>query len=64
MSILKNDKLQEKIVKKYFSDPEKTIHLKKGEVLLRQFEANNRLFYMVKGKVFGYLPDKDLKEPV
>jgi hypothetical protein len=35
--------IQDRIIKKYFSDEAKTIHLKAGEVLLKQYEVNNRL---------------------
>lgn len=55
---------QEAIVKKYFSDPEKELTLKKGEVLLEQNETNHRLFYVVSGKICGYLPNKHISEPV
>ena len=54
----------EEMVRKYFSNPAKMIHLKRGNVLLHQYEENNRLFYVMKGKVCGYLPDKELHEPV
>ena len=55
---------QEEIIKKYFSDPAKTVYLKKGETLLEQYEVNEKLYYVEKGKVAGYLPDKGLHEPV
>ncbi|MEM1408239.1 MAG: cyclic nucleotide-binding domain-containing protein, partial [Bacteroidota bacterium] len=64
MSIYQEGHSHEHIVKTYFSNSEKRIILKSGEVLLKQYELNNRLFYVAQGKVCGYLPDKGLEEPV
>ncbi len=55
---------QEAIVSKYFSKPEHEIALKKGDILLNQNEINEKLFYIKKGKLSGYLPDKKISEPV
>ena len=52
------------IVAKYFSHPENEIRLKKGETLLEQNQVNEKLFYVAKGKLSGYLPDKNLTAPV
>ncbi|MEM9298185.1 MAG: ATP-binding protein [Bacteroidota bacterium] len=64
MSIYQEGHSHEHIVKTYFSNSEKRISLKPGEVLLEQYELNDRLFYVAQGKVCGYLPDKELEEPV
>lgn len=64
MSFFREGNSQEYIVQTYFSDNEKRIKLKRGEVLFKQYEINDRLFYVAKGKVCGYLPDKELEEPV
>lgn len=45
------------LIDKWFSDPEKRILLKKGEVLLNQHQPNEQLFLVVSGKLHGYLPD-------
>lgn len=59
----KNPK-QDAIVAKYFSDPEKKISLRAGEILLHQYEENKCIFYLQKGKVSGFLPDKRIAEPI
>jgi signal transduction histidine kinase len=64
MSKLKNIANQKEIVAKYFSNSSKKIELKKGEVLLQQHQRNIRLFYISKGTLNGYLPDKDPGEPI
>ena len=43
----------------YFSDPDFRIQLKKGEVLLKPQEYNDRLFLILKGTLVGYLEDDD-----
>lgn len=43
----------------YFSDPDRRIYLKKGEILLRPQERNTRLFLILKGTLIGYLEDED-----
>jgi len=58
------DEIRHRIIQKYFSNEEKTIHLKPGEVLLCQNELNTRLFYIEKGSLCGYLTDQNLAEPV
>ena len=55
---------QKDIISKYFSDPDKKITLKKGDVLLRQNEVNKRLFFVQKGKLSAFLPDEYITEPV
>ncbi len=55
--------LHDNIIKKYFSDEKKEVRLRAGEILLQQYELNNRLYYIEKGKLIGYLPDK-LHEPI
>ncbi len=52
------------IVAKYFSSPENEIKLKKGAILLEQNDLNEKLYYVSKGKLSGYLPDKRLTAPV
>jgi len=64
MSFFTEGGQHEDIVEKYFSNPEKIIHLKRGHVLLHQYATNDRLYYLLKGKICGYLPDKELHEPV
>ncbi|MEM7106681.1 MAG: ATP-binding protein [Bacteroidota bacterium] len=64
MSFFREGNSHEYIVKRYFSDAEKRIILRPGEVLLKQYDPNDKLFYVASGKVCGYLPDKELKEPV
>ena len=41
----------ESIVKAYFSDPSRQLHLVKGEVLISQDYFNDRLFYVIKGSL-------------
>ena len=64
MSLFKHTINQKAIVEKYFSSTENEIRLAKGDVLLNQYEINHRLFYVRKGKVCGFLPDKHISEPV
>ena len=64
MKLMNENDNHDRIVRKYFSNEAKSIRLKKGEVLLEQYELNDRLFYVEEGKVCGYLPDKNLQEPV
>ena len=64
MSIFNHTIDQEEIVRKYFSDPDKKIVLERNEVLIYQNETNTKLFYIKKGKLSGFLPDKHLTEPV
>ncbi|TRX60601.1 GHKL domain-containing protein [Fulvivirga sp. M361] len=64
MNFSRQSSRHEAIITKYFSDPEREIQLKAGEVLLEQYEINNKLFYVAEGKICGYLPDKHLQEPV
>ncbi len=64
MSFYREGNSHEYIVRTYFSDEGKRIILKPGEILLKQYELNDRLFYVSKGKICGYLPDKELEEPV
>jgi len=45
--------------KAYFSDPERHIHLKKGDILLRPQEYNHRLYLILEGTLIGYLEDED-----
>ncbi|HHP7240476.1 MAG TPA: ATP-binding protein [Cyclobacteriaceae bacterium] len=46
----------------YFSNPEKQIKLRKGEILLEQNQKNKKLFLVLKGRLQGYLPDEMLSE--
>lgn len=64
MSLLEKNNNQEQIILKFFSDQDKRILLRKDEILLHQNEQNTRLFYVRKGKLCGFLPDKHLTEPV
>ena len=64
MSIFKNIVNRDDIIRKYFSNDEKKIELKKGDVLLNQHQLNEKLFYIHKGKLNGYLPDIYSGEPV
>ncbi len=48
--------------KAYFSDPEKRITLQKGQVLLRPNQHNERLFFVIRGVLTGYIKD-ELDEP-
>ncbi|MEM6815114.1 MAG: cyclic nucleotide-binding domain-containing protein, partial [Bacteroidota bacterium] len=59
-----NESIHDMIIQKYFSNENKEVHLKAGEVLLKQYELNKRLYYIEEGKLCGYLPDKSLHEPV
>ncbi|MGC9327384.1 MAG: ATP-binding protein [Candidatus Hinthialibacter sp.] len=47
------------LVDAYFSDPQKQIRLKPGEILIREGELNERLFLVLSGVLRGYmkLPD-------
>lgn len=45
------------VKKEFFSDPEKVIELKKGEVLFNEREHNHRLYLILKGSVAGYISD-------
>ncbi len=47
----------DEIRKKYFSDPEKIIFLKKDELLLKQGDINHRLFLVESGKLNGFDPN-------
>ncbi len=64
MSIFSTSIDHKEIVRKYFSDPEKKISLKKGDALLRQNEVNRKIFYVLKGKLSAFLPDEHITEPV
>ena len=64
MSFFRHNVDQNEILKKYFSDAERCISLDRGEMLLEQNEPNHRLFYVRRGKLVGYLPDKLASEPV
>lgn len=46
----------------YFSDPEKRIRLKAGDVLLHQDQHNERLFLVIEGQLRGFL-NYDSEEP-
>ena len=58
------DSLHDTIIARYFADENKEVRLKAGDVLLNQNELNNRLYYVEKGRLTAYLPDKHLPEPV
>jgi hypothetical protein len=64
MSEFKQNPKQDEIVAKYFSDSDKKINLKTGDVLLHQYEENKRIFYVRDGKVSGFIPDKHISEPI
>ena len=59
-----NSERHDSIIRKYFSDKDKELRLKSGDILLKQYELNDRLFYIQEGKLCGFLPDKSLHEPV
>ncbi|MFY0598708.1 MAG: hypothetical protein JXR03_03480 [Cyclobacteriaceae bacterium] len=46
----------------YFSKPEKTIRLKKGEILIDYHKHNSKLFLVLEGKFFGFLEDKKFED--
>ncbi len=57
-----NERISFAFVKKeYFSDEEKKINLKKGEILINQNQVNTRLFLVTKGSLQGYLKDKTME---
>lgn len=64
MSIINQDIDPGKFLKKYFDNPENRIDLVEGQVLLRQYEHNKRIYYIKSGKLIGYLPDKKLEDPI
>jgi len=39
----------------YFSDPKRYMHLQKGDILLRENEYNDRLYFVLDGVLVGYL---------
>ncbi|MBN2325503.1 MAG: cyclic nucleotide-binding domain-containing protein [Candidatus Omnitrophica bacterium] len=43
------------LVETYFSDPQKCIRLKPGEILIREGELNERLFLVLSGVLMGYM---------
>jgi len=43
----------------YFSDPQKVIKLKKGEVLFRPAEKNERLYLILEGSLTGYIENEE-----
>ena len=43
---------------KYFSDPGQSISLKKGETIMKQGDANQRIYYVEEGKLTGYYNPK------
>lgn len=45
------------LVKNYFSDENRRLDLKRGEVLMRQDEPNDRLYYVAKGRLTGFATD-------
>ncbi|KAA3610207.1 MAG: GHKL domain-containing protein [Calditrichaeota bacterium] len=45
------------VVETYFSNPERKISIKKGEVLLKEDQINNRLFLVLDGKFSGSVTD-------
>lgn len=55
---------QTAIIRNYFANPERRIHLQKGDVLLHQYAKNHRLYYVRQGTVVGTLPDKHYLEPI
>lgn len=61
---MKDQATLDKIIKRYFSDSGSSIKLKKAQILLDQYETNRRIFYVKKGTICGFLPDKNLAEPV
>ncbi len=42
---------------KYFDDPEKVLHLNKGDFLLKKGDTNHRIFLLETGTVTGFDPD-------
>lgn len=49
----------ERINRVYFSDPNRRLSFKRGEVILRQNEASKQLFLVVRGDVIAYQKDDD-----
>ncbi len=47
------------LIETYFNKPERRFQLKKGEILLRQNEYNDRLYLVREGKLKGYLKNPD-----
>ncbi|MFT6867678.1 MAG: signal transduction histidine kinase [Cyclobacteriaceae bacterium] len=45
----------------YFSESEKTIDIKKGEILLDYNQRNTRLYLVLEGEFYGYLKDAKLE---
>ncbi len=64
MNIFHHKVNQQEFVSRYFSDKDKCIRLKKGDILLNQHEYNRRIFYIKQGEVIGYLPDTRYPEPI
>ncbi len=46
-----------RFIEKNFLDPSKRINLEKGDVLISQHQNNARLYYVISGKLHGFLPD-------
>ncbi|HOL93364.1 MAG TPA: ATP-binding protein [bacterium] len=47
------------LIETYFSNPAKRLRLKKGDVLMRQGEYNDRLYLIISGTLCGYIQNPD-----
>lgn len=47
------------LIDTYFSNPQKRLRLKKGEVLMRQGDYNDRLYLIMSGRLCGYIQNPD-----
>ena len=52
--IIKKENL-EWLKQTYFSDPARQLHLQKGDILLREEEENDRLYFVLEGALVGFL---------
>jgi hypothetical protein len=63
MIALEKNSDMEWLVDTYFSNPQRKIFLKKGDILLKQSQYNDRLFYILSGKLSGTVKnEKDTQE--
>ncbi len=53
------DKHLQNLIDTYFSDPERVLHLKKGDFLMRQGAYNDRLFLVRKGQLKGFVENEN-----
>ncbi len=55
MHVYRDEAYFQWLIRTYFSDPQRWIRLKKGDILLEQGHYNNRLYYIRQGKMIGYM---------